>query len=414
MNNFEVITLSNGLKIFMMQDNSKHTTYFNLIVKFGGLDREINYNKKNIKIPNGTAHFLEHLVLECSCYGDLMEYFGTSGIRSNGLTNINSTRFYIDAVENIYDAIEKLLIGVHSPIINKNNIEKIKGPIIEEKRRSLDNKYVELYNNTLSAIADNKKFDSILGSFKDIELMNSSNIKLCHEALYRPSNEYIVVGGKFDRDKLIKLIEDIYKNLEFTTYRLSKVDIKHKDKVNKKKISIEANTGIDRAIVTFKLNTKDLTPFEKLEMDGHLFAFLKMNFGIVSDFHKELLKDNIITDEIIYSNSMLEGYHVIRIEANTFKTEEFINRVLDIFQNKDFVFDKEIYELTKRGYIFNFITRKDSIYATIDPLIENITSFGYESVDKLEDIEKSSFNEFKKYINMLNFTNYNIAILTQI
>jgi predicted Zn-dependent peptidase len=87
------------------------------------------------------AHFIEHLVLESSMFGDLMDMFGRMGIRSNGLTSIDRTQFYVDTVDHIYDSLKILIKGIHSPIINKDVIDNIKLPIVEEKRRSLDNKY---------------------------------------------------------------------------------------------------------------------------------------------------------------------------------------------------------------------------------------------------------------------------------
>ena len=58
------IKLDNGLTIYLLPDNNKHTTYINLIVNFGGLNNKIIINNKKYNIKNGTAHFLEHLVLE--------------------------------------------------------------------------------------------------------------------------------------------------------------------------------------------------------------------------------------------------------------------------------------------------------------------------------------------------------------
>ena len=149
------IKLKNGLKIYLLNDNTKHTTYINLIVNYGGLDNTIFINNKKHVFPNGMAHFIEHLVLESSIYGDLMENFGRMGIISNGLTSVNRTQFYIDTVDHIYDGLKVLIKGIHNPIINKDIIENIRKPILEEKRRSLDNKYSNLYNaNVLNSIME--------------------------------------------------------------------------------------------------------------------------------------------------------------------------------------------------------------------------------------------------------------------
>ena len=58
MKDLEIVTLDNGLKVYLINDPTKHTTYINLIVNYGGLDYSFNINNKkyllinsNIKLP---------------------------------------------------------------------------------------------------------------------------------------------------------------------------------------------------------------------------------------------------------------------------------------------------------------------------------------------------------------------------
>ncbi len=412
MNNFEKITIENGLKIFLLPDNSKHTTYINLIINYGGLDNILIDKKNKVKVINGMAHFIEHLVLEKNCYGDLMENFGKMGIRSNGLTSLNRTQFYIDTVDHIYDSLKVLIKGIHSPIINKGTVNKIKGPIIEEKRRSLDNKFSELYNKSLSYILNNKHFNSILGDFKDIENINHEDVEKCFKSFYVPSNEYIIIGGRFDKDKIVKTITETYKTFNFSKVPFYKIQKLNNNKKNiRKSITVKANTGIERVSITFKFNTASLSPYERINLDGYIFCFLKMNFGIMSELNTKFVEDEIIMDDIIYSNFVLDNFHFIRIEANTHKSEQFIKKILNYFNKHNFIFDEEIFDLTKKSFILSFVSRKDNVYSTVDPLIENICTFNYEEIDKISDIENSNFLEFKEYINKLSFDNYIIGKL---
>lgn len=411
MKSLEKIKLNNGLKIYLLNDNSKHTTYINLIVNYGGIDYSFNVDEKKYILKDGMAHFIEHLVLESNIYGDLMENFGKMGIISNGLTSINRTQFYIDTVDHVYDGLKVLIKGIHNPIINDDIIEKIKKPILEEKRRSLDNKYSLLYNKSLNSILDNKKYNSILGELNDIENINKKDILLAFNAMYRPSNEIIVIGGRFDRDKIIETIKETYSMLKFDKNRVTKNKEKHRVGVNKKKNIIKTNLGIPRALVTIKLDTLNLEGLDKLSLDMYLAYFLRMNFGITSKLNKEMLDNNLISNGIIYSNFIVEGYHYIRIESDTKNTNKFINRILEYFNNKEYTFDEELYNLYKKNTIINLITRNDSIYDIVDPFIDNIVSFNYEGLDKISDVEESTFKEFKKSINNLDFSNYSITIL---
>lgn len=411
MKGLECIVLDNGLKVYLLNDPNKHTTYINLIVNYGGIDSSFCVNNKKYLMKDGLAHFIEHLVLESSIYGDLMENFGKMGIISNGLTSINRTQFYIDTVDHVYDGLKVLIKGIHSPIINKDIIEKIKRPILEEKRKSLDNKYSLLYNTCLNSILDNKKYKSILGELKDIESINENKIKLAFNAMYRPNNEIIVIGGRFDRDLIIKTINDAYKSLSFNEDKITKIKMPHKSDVNKKKTLIKANSGINRGVVTIKLDTINLTGIDKLNLDMYLSYFLKMNFGITSKLNRELIDKRIINGGIVYSNFIVEGYHYIRIESDTNNVDEFTNIVINYLNKKEFYFNEELFNIFKKNTIINLITRNDSVYDIVDPFIDNIVSFDYEGIDKITDVEDTTFDDFKNSINSLDFKNYSICIL---
>lgn len=411
MKDLEIIILDNGLKVYLLNDPNKHTTYINLIVNYGGIDNSFYVNNKKHVMRDGLAHFIEHLVLESSIYGDLMENFGKMGIISNGLTSINRTQFYIDTVDHIYDGLKVLIKGIHSPIINKEVIEKIRKPILEEKRKNLDNKYSLLYNTCLNSILDNKKYKSILGDIKDIQSINEEKIKLAFNAMYRPSNEIIVVGGRFDKDLILKTINDAYNSLDFNEDKVIKIKSPHKSSVNKKKTIIKTNSGINRGVVTIKLDTLNLSGLDKLNLDMFLSFFLKMNFGITSKLNKELLQNKIINGGIVYSNLIVEGYHYIRIESDTNDINIFINKIIEYLNNKDFEFNEELFESFKKNTIINLITRNDSVYDIVDPFIDNLVSFDYEGIDKISDVEDTTFDDFKNSINNLDFTNYSISIL---
>lgn len=407
----EKVVLKNGLTIYLLNDNMKHTTIANLIVNFGGLDTEVNVNDKLYNIKNGTAHFLEHVVLESSTYGDLMNIFGGNGIRSNGLTSINTTRFYIDTVMDFDKNLELLIKGIHSPIFNENAIEDIRKPILEEKRSSLDNKFANLYNASLSTVLNNKKFKSILGDIKDIEKISIKDLKFCFDTFYKPTNEILVIAGRFNKDKIINLIENIYSSIDFSEGGVTRVIKPYTKIVNKKKCIVKASTNIGRTIISFKLDISNLKVQEKVMFDLYIFAFLKMNFGVMSNLNKSLLNDNVIIGNIDCSGSMLENYYVISIGANTNNSKVFTDRIIKFILNKEYQFNEELFKLYKKGFIIDLIARNDNLYDMLEPLIENIITFKYEALDSVSDIEEMNFKTLTQSIEQLDFSNYSVTEL---
>lgn len=408
----EKIELENGLKIYLINDPNKHTAYINLIVKFGGINNKIIYNNKKHNIKSGTAHFLEHLVLESNECGDVMSIFSANGVGSNGFTSIDRTQFYIDTVYDVTKYLSLLLKGIHNPIINKNVINKIKGPILEEKRRSLDNKNSSnIYNTSLSSILNNKGFKSILGDLEDIENINEEDLVTAFNTFYRPENEIIVIGGRFDKDKVINTIKNIYSDTKFTKYPIKTNKSIFKSKVNKRKSTVYEDVTLEKSIISFKIDTHNMKPYEKIMLDNYLYYFLKNNFGVTSNLNNYLVDNDIIIGNTYYSSNEIEDYLVIRVEANTKKMNEFNNIIIDYFKNKKFVFDEDFFNLCKKNYIIDLVVRSDDIYRTIDPLIENIVTYNYEGIDTIKDIEKIDFNKYKNMILNFDFSNYNISML---
>lgn len=411
MKELEKVVLDNGLTIYLFNDNTKHTAIANLIVNFGGLDTEVVVDNKKYSVTNGMAHFLEHVVLESTVFGDLMENFGKRGIGSNGLTSINCTRFYIDTVEKFEENLELLIKGIHSPIFDEKIIEDIRKPILEEKRISLDNKFSNLYNANLSTLLNNKKFKSVLGDIKDVERISVKDLKMCFETFYRPSNEIIVIIGKFNRDNIIDLIQNTYNSISFSSKAVEKVTKTFKRNVNNKKCIVKGNTNIGKSVVSFKLDTMNLSGYEKVMLDVYLFSFLKMNFGVMSNLNKRLLNESVIVGNMAFSCSMLEGYHVVRVEANTNNSKKFTDIVAKFILNKEYKFYEDLFELYKKGFIIDLITRNDNLYSILEPLIENIVTFGYESLDKIEGLEEMNFETLIKNVETLDFSNYSITEL---
>ena len=387
--------LDNGLKIYLLPDKNKHTVYANLIVRFGGGTTDIIKEGKHLSIKCGTAHFLEHLVLECSKYGDIMSKFGSEGINSNGITSINSTHFYIDTVDRLEENLKLLLLGVHNPVINKKNIEKIRGPILAEKRRSLDNKYTELHNLSFKSVF-NKNFDSILGGLDKIELIDEKDLELAFKTFYIPSNEIIVISGNFDSTKVLDLIKKIYNKLKISDN--DAVTYIPKSRI-KKYTHIKDNINIENSLITFKLNMEDVTPIDRLITDTYIYFFLKETFGEGSYINKKLTKNNIIIGNIMSSNTFIDDHLYIKIEADVKDSKAFYKTIISTLEEKKYNLDEHVFNLYKKNYLLDVILKKDNIYFTTDSLIDHIIEYNYDNLESIEMIENMNFNEYSKNIN---------------
>ena len=408
----DCVKLKNGLKIYLYNDPNKHSVYINLIVKFGGKDSSIYLGNKKIKNKSGVAHFLEHYSLEHNKYGNLMEIFSNKGIRSNGITSLDRTTYYVDTVNsNIKEELTLLIDGIHNPVFSKESIEKVRGPILAEKRRSLDNKYASLYNTNISSILKQGIFKSILGDLRDISSINQKDLENAFKAYYRPNNEVLIIGGNFNKQKTIKIIEELYSNIQFSKLITKEIKYKNINKVNSELTILSDDVNIEKSIITYKIPISNLSNQEKIELDNYMFYFLRSNFGITSKLNNELIKNKIIIGNLSFFSNYIDDSFIISIDANTLSYELFNKYITNYIKNKSFYFDEDLFNMYKKNTIIDYIIRKDNIHKMIDPLIENIIIINYPYLDDINDINKLTFKEYKKTISNLNFSTYSISVL---
>lgn len=72
-----------------------------------------------------------------------------------------------------------------------------------------------------------------------------------------------------------------------------------------------------------------------------------------------------------------------------------------------------MFELWKKETLINMIVRDGRVYTSGRAFLDNVLMFDYLDVDKISDIEEFSINDFKNFLNKLDFSNYSIVRQTK-
>lgn len=220
MSKIETVKLDNGLTIYFYEDKRRHSTFFQFVTLFGANTKDFMIDDDFYHLQDGVAHILEHYVVEENKYGNFLKMLGEKQMNTNAYTYYDMTRYYFEAVEDLEFGIKTLIKGVYSPIFSEERLEKIKGPIYQEIRGRSDNKFYHSNRESLNNLFHNIKFRSIGGTEEEVHGVDLDTLKLCYEAFYQPSNQFIVVGGNFDKDRVLKLIKDIYQEFTFAKHQV--------------------------------------------------------------------------------------------------------------------------------------------------------------------------------------------------
>ena len=303
-----------------------------------------------------------------------------------------------------------MIKGIYSPIFSEDRLEKIKKPILQEIRGRSDNKFYHSNIETFNNLFNNLKVRSVGGTLEEVENTTLDDIITCFEAFYQPSNQFIVIGGNFDKDAILNLIKNIYNELDLKKKETKLIQIDENNKVSKNEGIVLFPTGEEYLEINYKINLNKYSAKERLKLDFYIHYFFQMFFGVSSKVYKKLVNDKIITAGINCGYFSLNDFMIVSIgsySSNITTLKEFI---LNTINNLD-DFDEDLFELYKKDSILKLVLRDENLFDTIIPFVNNIVLFDYPYPDKISDVEEFSFEDFKKSIKGLDFSNFTTTII---
>ena len=403
MNKAKFITLDNGLTILIYTDYSKTTNHVELYNFFGGNYTDyVDYTGSKKKIKDGSAHLLEHYVCENTIDGNLIDNLRKNNILScNAGTNSETTSYYFNTVNNFYECLEVFLNGIYNVVFTRERLNKTKMAIFSEIRDEKNDVRKKIIFKKLGGLFSiNRK---TLGSKSSVDNITINELKNIYDSIYIPCNQFLVVAGNFDYEKVLNIIKKFYDNMNFKCNRILPRIIDKKEIV--KKNTVYNSDLMDEFILSFKIDVSNLSSFDKYKLDWYLNFFLEINFSMYSKINEYINNDSNYIDDISGSLYHCNGYYVIDVIAFTSKINEFENMVLSTINNRN-IEEKELFELAKKNAITHISVRNDSICNYVSPIENNFILFGYAEEDDIDVISSFNYDEYVKIINNIDFSNY--------
>ena len=409
-NELETIVLENGLTLYLYQDLRRHSTFFQFNTYCGGLTKHFEYNHKEYHLQDGIAHILEHYIVECNPEGNFLDKLGQMQMSTNASTAPTITNYYFEAVENVEFGIQTILEGIHHVLFDQDKLEKLKKPIYQEIRGRKDNKFYHSNRMKMNQLFTSIDYRDVGGSIEEVSKTTIKDLELLYKAFYHPKNQFIVLAGNFDKERILTIIRDFYKDYSFSDIIGMIIPYQENLSIQKKEDILYFPTPKNYYELSFKI---DLHSYKKeilLDLDFYLISFLSTCFGITSTLHKELIDQKVIIDQIHYGDTIIDHFIILSIGAYTNQGDVFFKKVMnEIHQLKSLDYDK--FELDKKNAIMNLILRDENIFKMISPFINNIVYYHYPYLDKVEDVDKLTFDNYKGMIHSIDFSHY---VITQI
>ena len=398
--------LENGLDIYMIPYDDKKNYYISYATRFGSITTEFTPEgkKRQIKVPNGVAHFLEHKMFENENRESPFVFGSKYGTGYNAMTSFDSTQYICYGTKYFLENLEFLLSFVNEPYFTDENVEKEKGIIAEELKMHEDIPETVLEDKLREITYKNhpRRID-IGGSVEDIQKITKEDLYNCYNTFYKPNNMFLLLVGSFNKNEALKTIKNTLKNYEnHKSGMIVQKKYKEPDSVFKKEDTIKANIQIPKVGIALKINKDKLKFKDDFKLDLYLQMLLSTMFGISSDF-RETLREEKLFNSFYTSMESADNFRVLQFVAETNDPDKFIEYLKKSIKEIE-VKEEEINRI-KKVWIANEVKMIDIIDNTVYNQYDDILKYGNVISDKIDIIRSLNKKEIDKIIKNINLNN---------
>ena len=405
--------LDNGLTVMIIPKENTRKKYITWGVNFGSIDNNfINpKTKKEIKIPDGVAHFLEHKMFEQANGTNSLDVLSSIGVDANAYTTNDHTTYLYECNDHFYEALDEFMDYVQNPYYTDKNVEKEKGIIAQEIKMYDDHPFWQVYMNAMECLYKNNpiKID-IAGTVEEINKIDKDILYNCYNTFYTPSNMLMVVSGDFVPEDLLKEIKKRLiksdENLEIKRiYPEEPKEINQKQKV----VEMDVNNPL------FVIGIKDQAIEKKEELVKRHIAIeilLYMLIGKSSKLYQKLYNNNLVIAQPDLDYEFSKQYAHITISGQSNNPEKLLEELIkEIEQLKENGIDDKVFIRIKKkiygSYVIEFNDVSDISRMFMSDYFKGINSFDYIEMHKqvsreyTEEVLKEIFNENKMILSIV-------------
>lgn len=321
---YECFRHPSGLSVLLFQKKCV-TTYATLVIRYGAQDTSFLIDGAAYKVPDGTAHFLEHKMFACPDGGDANELFSALGADANAWTSYDKTAYLFSTSDPADGALTTLIEFVSDPFFTRENVAKEKGIIREEIAMGEDDPWQKLYEETMRAAYHRHGIRrKICGTVSSIGRITPDVLTACYNAFYRPDNAYLIVCGDIPMSRVIAAVDaplcrwhervrDLDAGMKSGCFEAP--DVLHR--------RVSKTGDVSRPIfrICWKDNEVSSSPEEQLLRETGMNLLSEMLFCRAAGFYDELFEAGKISPSYSYGYSAQGGlcplgYHSIEGETD--------------------------------------------------------------------------------------------------
>lgn len=368
-------TLANGLQVMLLPQPAFHQTYATLTVHYGSLMNAFSPDGQSlVRLPQGTAHFLEHKIFEKADY-DAFALFSQNGADANAFTTYNKTSFLFTATQHLHANLDILLDTVQTPYFTKKTVDKEKEIIAQEIKMYDDDLDWQLFMQLLRNLYPHHPLhDDMAGTVASVHQITAADLQCAYDYFYVPNNMQLLLVGNFDVDCVMQWLNDNQANKHLTSRILPQVQT-----ANAVSPDIVKHTVCHGTVSRPKcfLGIKNLIPFEHnqagLRLKLTMNLLLDMLLGDDSNNYLQLYQQGIIDDTFGYEFSITDDASFVAINGDSNQPQRFMHTLQALLQhaaNNDELNDAHLSRV-KKANLGTYLRSFNSLETLANQIMDN-------------------------------------------
>ena len=395
--------LDNGLEIYILPNNNQKNFYITFNTRFGSINTEFKKNdeKTLTKVPNGIAHYLEHLMFNME-NGSAFDFFSKLGASVNAFTTYDFTCYEVFSSTYFKENLNYLLDYVQTPYFKESLVNNERGIIKEEINMFKSDPASELtYGLYRNIFVKDKRNTLISGEVEDIKKITVDNIFDCYNTFYNPSNMFIIITGKVNPYEAMAIIEENQSKKDYENVNIINKSFVEPSKANKTYEEKEMNVELNKINYSLKIPRKNFKKLElsDIELNTYIAIIFNILYGSTSEIQEKLINAKIIQNGINVNKTYTKDYIVVSLTTETEYSESLINMIREELDSIN-INENELLRKVK-VYKSNYILHFDDIEAVNNNIQDNIMSYNKfidNTMDLYDDINIKTLNEIVKLL----------------
>lgn len=197
-----------GLTILVYPKKGFNSVYASMGTKFGSIYSRFMFNGKEITVPDGTAHYLEHKLFE-SEDGDAFSKYAKTGASANAFTSFDMTCYLFSCTNQFRESLKILIDLMQTPYFTKETVAKEQGIIGQEIKMYDDSPDWRVMMNLFQGLYHKHPINiDIAGSVESIAEITPEILYECYNSYYNLHNMVLTVVGGVDPDEVLRIVDE--------------------------------------------------------------------------------------------------------------------------------------------------------------------------------------------------------------